>query len=200
MIKVPTFAFRNLSKLATSASRNGTIAPLMLFSTRFGLSGLNNTNKLTFTPAFSFGTDKVDPQFQNIEKGEFTGPGFYVQQMMTSCLAIYSYYIESGNDCFLIDPMNETKKYEEVIKARGKTLKGVFLTHYHADYIAGHVELKKKYNAEIYLGPKALSTFGIKVLNDNEEIKVGDIKLKVIHTPGHTEESSCLVLIDSKGK
>jgi glyoxylase-like metal-dependent hydrolase (beta-lactamase superfamily II) len=74
------------------------------------------------------------------------GSGFFVKQMMISCLAIYSYYIESENECFLIDPMNEIAKYEEVIRSRGKALRGVFLTHYHADYIAGHLELKKKYN------------------------------------------------------
>lgn len=106
---------------------------------------------------------------------------------MTGCLSIYSYYIESGNDAFLIDPLNETDKYDALIKQRGKKLKGVFLTHYHADYIAGHLDLKKKHNCEIYLGPKALDTFGIKVMKEGEEIKVGDVKLKVIHTPGHTE-------------
>lgn len=124
------------------------------------------------------------------------GTNFFVKQMMISCLAIYSYYIESGDECFLIDPMNEISKYEEVIRNRGKTLKGVFLTHYHADYIAGHLELKKKYNCQIYLGPNGLSTFGIQVLKDNESIKVGNITLKVLHTPGHTEESSCILLID----
>lgn len=91
-----------------------------------------------------------------------------MQQLLTGCLAIYSYYIESGNDAFLIDPMNETAKYEEILKARGKKLKGVFLTHYHADYIAGHLELKKKYGCDIYLGPKALSTHGIKVMKEGE--------------------------------
>lgn len=64
--------------------------------------------------------------------------------------------------------MNETDKYENILKQRGKTLKGVFLTHYHADYIAGHLDLKKKFNCEVYLGPKALNSFGIKVLKDGE--------------------------------
>jgi glyoxylase-like metal-dependent hydrolase (beta-lactamase superfamily II) len=131
-----------------------------------------------------------------VERGDLVGTNFFVKQMMISCLAIYSYYIESGDECFLIDPMNEISKYEEVIRNRGKTLKGVFLTHYHADYIAGHLELKKKYNCQIYLGPNGLSTFGIQVLKDNESIKVGNITLKVLHTPGHTEESSCILLID----
>lgn len=86
------------------------------------------------------------------------------------------------------------------MKKRGKTLKGVFLTHYHADYIAGHIEIQKKYNCNVYMGPTALDNFNIKVLKDNEEIKIGSIKLQLIHTPGHTEESSCLMLHDSNGK
>lgn len=87
-----------------------------------------------------------------------------------------------------------------MLKSRGKKLKGVFLTHYHADYIAGHLDLQKKYGGEIYLGPKALSSFGIKVLKDGDVVSVGQIKLRLLHTPGHTEESSCIVLSDSENK
>ena len=86
------------------------------------------------------------------------------------------------------------------MKKRGKTLKGVFLTHYHADYIAGHLEIQKKYKCDIYMGPSALDSFNIKVLKDNEVIKLGNVTLRLLHTPGHTEESSCMMLIDSNGK
>ena len=72
------------------------------------------------------------------------------------------------------------------------------MTHYHADYIAGHFEIKKKYKCKIYMGPSALDSFDINVLSDNDTIKIGEVKLRLIHTPGHTEESSCMLLSDSK--
>ncbi len=76
-------------------------------------------------------------QHKNAIKSNYEGPGFYVEQLFTGCLAIYSYYIESGNECFLVDPLFDISEYNEIIKSRGKTLKGIFISHYHADYLSG---------------------------------------------------------------
>ena len=87
-----------------------------------------------------------------------------------------------------------------MLQDRGITLKGVFLTHYHADFVAGHLNLRRKYGCDIYMGPMALEAFGIKSVRDSEMIKVGAINLKVIHTPGHTEESTCLLLVNNRNQ
>ncbi len=116
------------------------------------------------------------------------------------CLAIYSYYVESNGEAFIIDPQNDISKYIELLKERKAKLKGVFLTHYHADYVAGHAELQKAFGCPIYFGPKANDGKGVVVLKDYERITVGDVQLQCIHTPGHTEESSCLLLHDNTGK
>lgn len=137
---------------------------------------------------------------ENISKSNYEGPGFYTEQLLTGCLSVYSYYIESNGEAFLIDPLNDTGKYEQILKERGSKLKGVFLTHYHADYVAGHLELSRKFGCNIYMGPKAFPTYGIKVLKDGETIQLGSVKLQLVHTPGHTEESSCMLLVDKSNK
>lgn len=103
MIKTPLINVRRFFK---STAKNNNLIPFFLFSNKINLKYILNSPLCIHNNRFSFSSNKVDPQYQNLEKGEFTGPGFYVQQMMTSCLAIYSYYIESLNECFLIDPMN----------------------------------------------------------------------------------------------
>ena len=92
-------------------------------------------NLLTSIPKYMFSM----ANHESVSKGAFTGDGFYVEQLLIGCLSIYSYYIESNGEAFLIDPMNEISKYEKIISERGSKLKGVFLTHYHADYISGHI-------------------------------------------------------------
>ena len=87
-----------------------------------------------------------------------------------------------------------------MIKSRNAELKGVFLSHYHADFVAGHYELEKKFNCKVYMGPTALESHKTTIAKDGEEFKIGGIRLKVIHTPGHTEESSCLLMTDVNGK
>lgn len=143
------------------------------------------THQLINKPIFWSGTS-VDVH-KNISKSSYEGPGFYMEQLFTGCLAIYSYYIESGGEAFLIDPMNEIEKYAGIINARKSKLKGVFLSHYHADYIAGHMELTKKYDCPVIMGPNALKVSCVQVAQDNQEFKLGSIKLRLIHTPGHTE-------------
>lgn len=96
MIKT-TSAFRNLIKPTSRILKTSVFTPLTLFATQIAFKNTQNTYIGLSMNKFYFSSGKPDPQYQNVEKGEFTGPGFYVQQMMTSCLAIYSYYIESGN-------------------------------------------------------------------------------------------------------
>lgn len=137
---------------------------------------------------------------KNAIKSSYEGNGFYVEQLLAGCLAIYSYYIESGDECFLIDPLFDTAQYNELIKSRGKKLVGIFSTHYHADYVSGKYDLQKQHKCKIYMGPKAAPGEGLIVLEDKAKIKVGNVTFECWHTPGHTEESSCLVLIDKNGK
>lgn len=91
-------------------------------------------------------------------------------------------------------------EYNSLITSRGKKLKGIFISHYHADYLSGQHELQKKYQCKIYMGPRAIPTDTVVSLKDKETISLGKVKLECWHTPGHTEESSCLVLVNSEGK
>lgn len=118
------------------------------------------------TMTFNYNFCQAKSNGQNMFKSSYQGEGFYVEQMLVGCLAIYSYYIESNGEAFIIDPQNDITKYNELLKTRNAKLKGVFLTHYHADYVAGHNELQKAHNCQIYFGPKARQEKGIKVLND----------------------------------
>ena len=137
---------------------------------------------------------------QNQFKSTYDGNGFRLQQIFTGCLAIYSYYIESGDDCFIIDPLFDIKEYLDLISQRGKTLKGIFLTHYHADYVSGQHALIKKLGGQIFMGPNSVASDTVHSMKDGEVIKLGNITLECLHTPGHTEESSCLILNDAAGK
>jgi glyoxylase-like metal-dependent hydrolase (beta-lactamase superfamily II)/rhodanese-related sulfurtransferase len=139
-------------------------------------------------------------QHKNTIKSSYEGSGFYVEQLFTGCLAIYSYYIESGNECFLVDPLFDISEYNELIKSRGKQLKGIFISHYHADYLSGQHELQKQHKCKIFMGPKSIATDTVVTMKEKERIKLGSVELECWHTPGHTEESSCLVLINSEGK
>jgi glyoxylase-like metal-dependent hydrolase (beta-lactamase superfamily II)/rhodanese-related sulfurtransferase len=124
----------------------------------------------------------------------------YVEQIFTSCLAEMAYYIESNGEAVVIDPLRETTPYIEKANSRGAKIKYVFLTHFHADFVSGHVDLAKKTGATIVFGPNAKTAFDFHSATDNEEFKVGDITLKLLHTPGHTMESSSYLLIDAEGE
>jgi hydroxyacylglutathione hydrolase len=122
-----------------------------------------------------------------------------VAQFKTSELSIFSYYVESEKDCLLIDPVLDVENYRKFISQRGANLKYVLLSHYHADYLSGHTA----FNVPIVMGPKAsksVNQFKVHEHKDEETIGLGSIKLRVLHTPGHTPESSCYLLSDSKGK
>ncbi len=122
-----------------------------------------------------------------------------VEQLYTGCLSEAAYYIESNGEVAIIDPLRETTPY--VVKAadNGAKIKYVFLTHFHADFVSGHVDLAKKTGATIVYGPSATADYDFHEGTDNEEFKIGDLTLTLMHTPGHTMESSSYVLTDKDG-
>jgi glyoxylase-like metal-dependent hydrolase (beta-lactamase superfamily II) len=123
-----------------------------------------------------------------------------VEQIYTSCLAEAAYYIESKGEAVIIDPLRETEPYIERAKADKAKIKYVLETHFHADFVSGHLDLAKKTGATIVYGPTAEPNFKAHIAKDNEILKVGDITIKVLHTPGHTMESTTYLLRDEKGK
>lgn len=123
----------------------------------------------------------------------------YVEQMYTNCLAEAAYWVESNGEAVVIDPIRETAPYLAKAKERGVSIKYIFETHFHADFVSGHIDLSKATGAEIVYGPGADPKYPVHVAKDNEEFHVGKIKIRVLHTPGHTPESSCFLLIDEKG-
>jgi hydroxyacylglutathione hydrolase len=123
-----------------------------------------------------------------------------IEQIYTGCLAQGAYYIQSENEAAIIDPLREVQPYLNKAERNGATIKYVFETHFHADFVSGHVELSKKSEASIVYGPQANPTFACIVAADNQEFTIGKIKIKVLHTPGHTMESSCYLLIDENDK
>jgi glyoxylase-like metal-dependent hydrolase (beta-lactamase superfamily II)/rhodanese-related sulfurtransferase len=122
-----------------------------------------------------------------------------VEQLYTKCLAEAAYYIESNGEVAIIDPLRETEPYIEMAKHDGAKIKYIFETHFHADFVSGHVDLARKTGADIIYGPKAKPGFDAIIAEDGQEFKIGDVTLKVIHTPGHTQESSTYLLIDEEG-
>ncbi len=124
----------------------------------------------------------------------------YIEQLYTACLAEAAYYIESDGEAAIIDPMRETQPYLELAQKRGAKIKYVLETHFHADFVSGHIDLAKKTGATIVYGPKANPKYEVHVAGDGEELKIGKLTLKVLHTPGHTPESTCYLLLDEAGK
>jgi len=123
-----------------------------------------------------------------------------VEQLFTGCLAEMAYYIHSNGEAAIIDPLRETEPYIEMAKADGAKIKYIFLTHFHADFVSGQVDLAKKTGATIVFGPNADPIYDIHQGKDGEIFKIGDLKLKLLHTPGHTMESSSYLLIDENDK
>lgn len=123
-----------------------------------------------------------------------------IEQIYTGCLAQGAYYIVSQNEAAIIDPLRETYPYIERLEKDGVKLKYIFETHFHADFVSGHIDLSKKTNAPIVYGPTANPEFKAIIAKDGEIFEIGKIKIKVLHTPGHTMESSSFLLIDENGK
>lgn len=123
-----------------------------------------------------------------------------IEQIYTGCLAQGAYYIESDGEAVVIDPLREVEPYLQKAKRNGAKIKYVFETHFHADFVSGHVDLSKQAGAPIVYGPTANPSFAAIIAKDGEEFKVGKITFKVLHTPGHTMESTCYLLSDETGK
>ncbi len=124
-----------------------------------------------------------------------------IEQIYTGCLAQGAYYIESNGEAAVIDPLREVQPYIDMANARGSKIKYIFETHFHADFVSGHVDLSKKTGAQIVYGPTKMKTgFDALIGEDGQVFKIGDASIKLIHTPGHTMESSCFLLSDENGK
>ena len=123
-----------------------------------------------------------------------------VEQIYTGCLAQGAYYITSKGEAAIVDPLREIKPYLERAKKDGVEIKYIFETHFHADFVSGHVDLAKATGAKIIYGPTAQPAFDCIIAKDGEEFKVGDFTLKTLHTPGHTMESTTYLLKDENGK
>ncbi len=123
-----------------------------------------------------------------------------VEQIYTGCLAQGAYYIVSQGEAVIIDPLREVQPYLDKLQQDDAKLKYILETHFHADFVSGHVDLSDKTGAAIVYGPTAKPEFEAIIAKDEEVFEVGNIKIKVLHTPGHTMESSCYLLIDENGK
>lgn len=124
-----------------------------------------------------------------------------IEQIYTGCLAQGAYFIESNGEAAVIDPLRETTPYLERAEKDNLKIKYVFETHFHADFVSGHVDLSRKANAPIVYGPTTANLgFDAIIATDGQEFKVGNVTIKVLHTPGHTMESTCFLLIDENGK
>lgn len=123
-----------------------------------------------------------------------------IEQIYTGCLAQGAYYIVSNGEAAMIDPLRETQPYIDRLEKDNVKLKYIFETHFHADFVSGHLDLSRKTNAPIVYGPTAKPEFEAIIAEDNQIFEVGNIKIKVLHTPGHTLESSSFLLIDENVK
>ncbi|MEM6643219.1 MAG: MBL fold metallo-hydrolase [Bacteroidota bacterium] len=122
-----------------------------------------------------------------------------VEQIYTGCLAQGAYYIESDGEAAIIDPLRDPKPYIDKAAAKGSKIKFIFETHFHADFVSGHLELAGKTGATIVYGPGATTDYAIHQAKDGEEFEVGRLKIKALHTPGHTLESTTYLLLDEEG-
>ena len=123
-----------------------------------------------------------------------------IEQIYTACLSQGSYYISSENEAIIIDPLRETQQYLDKANKDKAKIKYVFETHFHADFVSGHIDLARKTGAKIVYGPNADTDYPVYNAKDSEIFSVGKISIKVLHTPGHTPESTCYLLTDENGK
>ena len=123
-----------------------------------------------------------------------------IEQLYTGCLSQGAYYIQSNGEAVVIDPLRETEPYLQRAKSDNATITYIFETHFHADFVSGHLTLSKQTGATIVFGPNASTSFDAHIAKDNEVFRVGDITITVLHTPGHTMESTTYLLRDGSGK
>lgn len=123
-----------------------------------------------------------------------------IEQIYTGCLAQGAYYITSNGEAAIIDPLREVQPYMERLERDGVKLKYIFETHFHADFVSGHIDLSKATGAPIVFGPTASPEFDAIIATDGQVFEIGNVKIKVLHTPGHTMESTTFLIIDENGK
>ena len=124
----------------------------------------------------------------------------FIKQLYTGCLSEAAYYIESNGEAAVIDPLRDIDEYLELATERKATIKYIFETHFHADFVSGHLDLSKVTGASIVFGPGTETKFPVHIARDGEIFKIGKLGIEVLHTPGHTLESSCYLLKDENGK
>lgn len=124
----------------------------------------------------------------------------FIKQLYTGCLSEAAYYIESNGEAAVIDPLRDVETYLRLAEERKSTIKYIFETHFHADFVSGHIDLSRITGAPIVYGPGTVTEFPVHVAADGEKFQIGNISIEVLHTPGHTLESSCFLLKDESGK
>lgn len=124
----------------------------------------------------------------------------FIKQLYTGCLSEAAYYIESNGEAAVVDPLRDIDAYLQLAAERNSRIKYIFETHFHADFVSGHIDLAKATGATIVYGPQTETKFEVHVAKDGEEFEIGELKIKVLHTPGHTLESTCYLLKDPSGK
>ena len=124
----------------------------------------------------------------------------YIEQLYTGCLSEAAYYIESNGEAAIIDPLRDIDVYIDLAKRRNASVKYIFETHFHADFVSGHIDLSKATGAPIIYGPETKTSFPVYIAKDYETFLLGNLSIQVLHTPGHTLESSCFLLKDENKK
>ncbi len=124
----------------------------------------------------------------------------FVEQLYTSCLSEAAYYIDSEGEAAIIDPLRDIEEYLHLAEKRNAKIKYIFETHFHADFVSGHLDLAAETGATIIYGPGTITNLPVHISNDGEKFSLGKLQIEVLHTPGHTLESSCYLLKDEQGK
>ncbi|HEU4716184.1 MAG TPA: MBL fold metallo-hydrolase [Bacteroidia bacterium] len=120
----------------------------------------------------------------------------YIHQFYTNCLAQAAYYVESDREALIIDPLRDPEPYIEFARSRGASIKFILETHFHADFVSGHLDLAAATKAAIVFGPDATPSYPAYIAKDHERLRIGKTEIEILHTPGHTVESSCFLLYD----
>ena len=124
----------------------------------------------------------------------------FIKQLYTGCLSEAAYYIESNGEAAVVDPLRDIDEYLQLANERKATIKYIFETHFHADFVSGHLDLNNATGAPIVYGPNTVTKFPVHVAKDRDVFKIGNLSIEVLHTPGHTLESTCYLLKDENGK
>src|SRR6476469_6468875 len=124
----------------------------------------------------------------------------FIKQLYTGCISEAAYYIESNGEAAVVDPLRDIDAYLQLAKDRKAVIKYIFETHFHADFVSGHIDLSKATGATIVYGPNTETSFKVHVAKDGEVFPLGAATVTVLHTPGHTLESACYLLKDENGK